>query len=100
MLIRELPQGGQAHHGSVVVHQLGDHANRRAAGQPRQFDGGLGVSTAGTHPAVVGTQRKDVSGPVQVAGQGRGSASTLEVSARSAALMPVLVPDAASQDTV
>ena len=59
-------------HGAVVVHDLADNAGRNHAGQARQIDGSLSLSSANQHSAFAGAQRENVSGTRQVVGTGRG----------------------------
>ena len=59
---------GAAHHGAVVVHQLGQHADRRQAGEPAEIDAGLGMAGAHQHAAFLGDQRKHVAGPHEIGG--------------------------------
>jgi hypothetical protein len=61
---------GQAGHRPVVVHELGDAADRLQAGEPAQVDGGLGVPGAVQHPTGHGAQREHVAGPDEVPGTG------------------------------
>ena len=68
-----LGEGGDlvpARHRAVVVHQLGEHPDRRHAGEPAQVDTGFGM--AGTHQdaALLGDQRKHVAGADEIAGPG------------------------------
>ena len=64
--LREPREIGHARHRAVAIHDLADDAGRRQAGQPRQIDGGFGMSGAHQHAAVARAQRKDVSGPEQI----------------------------------
>ena len=57
-----------AHDGAVVVHQLGQHADRRQVGQPAQIDARFGVARPHQHAAVLGDQRKHVAGPHEIGG--------------------------------
>ena len=52
---------GQPRHGAVVVHDLADHAGGIKSGKPRDVDGGLGMSGADKHAAILGDQREDVA---------------------------------------
>ena len=65
-----LGEGGDlraAHHGAVVIHQFGEHADRRQAGEPAKIDTGLGMARAHQHAAFLGDERKHVTGPHEVA---------------------------------
>ena len=57
-----------AHHGAVVVHQLGQHADRRQPGEPAEIDAGLGMAGAHQHAALARDQRKHVAGPHEIGG--------------------------------
>ncbi len=57
-----------AHHRAVVVHQFGEHADRRQAGEPAEIDAGFGMAGAHQHAAVLGDQREDVAGPHEIGG--------------------------------
>ena len=66
-----LGKGGHAraaHHGAVVVHQLGKHADRRQPRETTQVDAGFGMSGAHQHAAVLGNQREDVARPHEITG--------------------------------
>ena len=65
-----LREGGDlrsAHHRAVVIHQLGEHADRRQAGEPAKIDASLGMAGAHEHPAFLGDQRKHMARPHEVA---------------------------------
>ena len=101
VLLRERLEVGPALHRAVVVHDLGEHAGRVAAGEPGEVDGGLGVTGPLQHAAFAVAQREDVAR----AGRDRPASSSPSISAstvahRSAAEMPVVVPMRASTDTV
>ena len=88
---------GQAGDGAVVVHQLAQDAARVEAGQDRQVDRGLGVPGALQDAARPGPQGKHVARAHQVArAWTSGSPRMRIVRARSAALIPVVTPSAAS----
>ena len=57
-----------AHHGAVVVHQFGQHADRRQLGEPAEIDAGFGMAGAHQHAAFLGDQRKDVARPHEIGG--------------------------------
>ena len=56
----ELDQVGNARHGAVVAHDFADDAGGNQAGEPRQIDGGFGLSGADQHPTFACAQREDV----------------------------------------
>ena len=62
----ELGELRQARHLALLVHDLADDAGRRAAGEPREVHGGLGVPGAPQHAAGHRPERQDVAGPRQV----------------------------------
>jgi hypothetical protein len=64
----ELAHRGAAHHGAVVVHQLGQHTDRRQIGKPAEIDAGLGVAGAHEHAAVLGDQREHVARAHEIGG--------------------------------
>ncbi len=57
-----------AHHRAVVVHQFGQHADRRQAGEPAQIDAGFGMAGAHQHAALARDQREDVAGADEIGG--------------------------------
>ena len=59
---------GAAHHRAVVVHELGEHADRRQPGEPAQVDAGLGMARAHQHAAFPRHQRKHVAGADEIGG--------------------------------
>ena len=59
---------GPAHHRAVVVHQLGQHADRRQAGEPAQVDASFGMAGAHQHAALAREQREHVTGPHEIGG--------------------------------
>ena len=59
---REFGQVGQPRHRSVVLQDLAQDSGGRMAGEPRQITARLGVAGAHEHPALLGDQRKDMSG--------------------------------------
>ena len=66
-----LGEGGDlrpAHHRAVVVHQFGQHADRRQPGEPAEIDAGLGMAGAHQHAALARDQREDVAGPHEIGG--------------------------------
>ena len=73
---------------------------RPSAAQPREVDGALGLTAADEHATLARTEGEHVSGPVRVQGLGLGVGGHEIVRARSAALMPVVTPEAASIETV
>ena len=66
VLAGELDDGGQAHHGAVVVHQFRQGGGGLEACQAAQVDRGLGVAGAPQHAAVARPQREHVAGMGQV----------------------------------
>ena len=101
VLAAEVLQLRQPGHGAVVVEDLAEDAGGVQAGELGEIDGGLGVAGAAQHAARLCAQRER-RGP---AGRGRrasrpGSARMRMAAARSAALMPVVTPRAASTETV
>ena len=49
---READQVRQPRHRAVLVHDLAEHAGREEPGEPREVDGGLGVTGALEHAAL------------------------------------------------
>ena len=58
------------HDRAVVVHQLGDDADRRQAGELAEVDRSLGMAGAQQHAAVARDQRKNMAGPGEITGAG------------------------------
>jgi hypothetical protein len=52
----------QAHHLSVVVHNLRDHAHRVQTGKPAQVHGRFGVARTLTHSTVNGAKGENMPG--------------------------------------
>ena len=67
VLLGELDQLGQARHGTVVVHDLAEHAHQLPVREGTQVDAGLGVAGPLEHAAGTGTQREDVAGSGELA---------------------------------
>ena len=57
---------GPAHHGAIVVDELGQHADRRELRQPAEIHSRLGVSGAHEDAAFAGDQREDVAGADEI----------------------------------
>ena len=70
VLLREDLELGHARHRPVVVHDLADHAGRRAAGQAREIDDALGLASPYEDAAVPRPQGEDVARTGQI-GRGR-----------------------------
>ncbi len=51
---------------AVIVHELGEHADRLEAGQTAQIDAGFGMAGAHQHAALARDQRKDMAGTHEV----------------------------------
>jgi len=86
----------QPRHRAVLAQNLADNGDGPAAGQLDQVHGRLGVARALQDPAGPRPQRNTWPGCTRSSGTAVGSAMTLMVRARSAALMPVVTPVAAS----
>ena len=72
MLVGEIAQRRQAHHGAVVVRQLRDDPHRRHRRQPAQVDGGLSVTCSLPDPSRLRHQGEHMTGPGEVSGLGGG----------------------------
>ena len=57
-------------HRAVVVHEFGQHADRRQTGEPAQIDAGLGMARPHQHAACLRHQRKHMSRPHEIGGAG------------------------------
>ena len=68
VLLREGGDLRPAHHRAVVVHQFGQHADRRQAGEPAEIDAGFGMAGAHQHAALARDQRKHVAGAHEIGG--------------------------------
>jgi hypothetical protein len=72
--VRKLVLGGEgrdlraAHHRAVVIGKLGQHTDRRQAGQAAEIDAGFGMAGAHQHAALARNQRKHVAGAYKIAG--------------------------------
>ena len=87
----------QAGHRAVIAHDFADDAHGPAAGQLDQIHRRFGVAGALQDAARLGAQREDMAGLDQIVrAPPSGSAMMRMVWARSAALMPVVMPRAAS----
>ncbi len=91
---------GQPSHGAVFV---GEFAQDGAGWQSREFcqiDTSFGVPSAFEYAAAAGRQREDVAGRASDSGRASGATAVRIVRMRSAAETPVVMPSAASIDTV
>ena len=70
VLLGEHLELGEAGHGAVVVHDLGEHARRSEPREAGEVDRGLGVAGPLQHAALAVAQREDVTGPGEVVGPG------------------------------
>ena len=86
---------------AVVVHDFADHAGGIESGDAREIHGSFRLSRAHQHAAAPRAQagRRGRAAP-RSAGRVAGSMAARMVVARSAALMPVVVPRRASMDSV
>ena len=66
VLAREGGDVRSAHHGAVVFHQLGQHADRSKAGEPAKIDAGFGMARAHQHAALARHQWEHVAGAHEV----------------------------------
>ncbi len=57
---------GDPGHRAVLVHDLADHPGRDQSCQPREVDAGLGVAGPLQDASVLGLEREDVTGDVEV----------------------------------
>ena len=70
MLVGEGGDLRAAHHGAVVVDQLADCGRRLQRGQAAQIDCRLGMAGADQDAAILGDQRKDVTGADEIGASG------------------------------
>ena len=70
MLGAENRQVVDAGHRAVRIHDLADHAGRRAASEPRHIDRGLGLAGALEDATGPGAQREDVTRRLNVVSRG------------------------------
>ena len=96
----ERPEAVQAHHFTVVMYLLGDHAHRRKPASRQRSTAASVCPGRSRTPPLTARSGKICPGRVMEAGVLRGSARIRAVRARSVAEIPVLTPVAASQETV
>ena len=88
----EVHQIVEPRHRAVLAHDLADHAGGVEAGEPGDVDRRLGMAGADQHAAVRATSGKTWPGETIASGPLAASIATAMVRARSAALMPVVMP--------
>src|SRR5271157_179879 len=66
VLTAELGELRHARHGSVVVHDLADHARGNQTCEPRQINRGFGLPGANQHATFAGAKREDMSRTSQI----------------------------------
>src|SRR2546426_1384361 len=72
MLLGEPLEIGAARHRAVRIEDLADHTRGIQPGEPREIDACFGLADALQHTAATRPERKDVTGPPQIARYRRG----------------------------
>ncbi|BAS12728.1 hypothetical protein AHiyo8_10310 [Arthrobacter sp. Hiyo8] len=99
MLRSELPEAVQAHHFTIVMYQLGDHAHRGEPRKPAEINRRFRVpGRSRTPPLTPGAEK--YARPCDRGRRAAGISQNPGCQGRSVAEIPVLTPTAASQDTV